>query len=172
MKEILIAYLTTAVMLVSGGTVDTNALTEQLDAMIPDVTIPFVETVTAESESEQSIVTESVEEVTDASMVADEVVEETQSEEPSYDYLGHYKLTAYEWTGSPCANGNYPTEEYTCACNFLPLGTVLYIDGYGTYVVEDRGGMGNSIIDLYLGDPYTCEEFGVQDADIYIVSTP
>lgn len=83
--------------------------------------------------------------------------------------LGNYQLTAYEWTGNPCANGNYPTEGYTVACNSLPLGTKIYIEGYGTYTVEDTGGMGNNVIDIYLGDAGECVQFGRQNAQVYIV---
>ena len=95
---------------------------------------------------------------------------EYASEEPGgMTPLGNYQLTAYEWTGSPCANGNYPTEGYTVACNSLPLGTKIYIEGYGTYTVEDRGGMGSNVIDIYLGDAGECVQFGRQNAQVYIV---
>lgn len=87
----------------------------------------------------------------------------------SGSYLGVYTLTAYEWTGNACANGNYPTEGYTVACNSLPLGTQIYIEGYGTFTVEDRGGMGSNVIDIYLGDVSACYDFGVRSAAVYIV---
>lgn len=89
--------------------------------------------------------------------------------ESSYTYAGVFELTAYEWTGNTCANGNYPTTGYTVASNYFALGTVLYIEGYGTYVVEDRGGMANSVIDIYMGDYNTCIQFGRQSANVYIV---
>lgn len=85
-------------------------------------------------------------------------------------YIGTYGLTAYEWTGNPCANGNMPTVGYTVACNSIPLGTRLYIEGYGYYVVEDRGGMGGGIIDIYLGDVGACIAFGRRSANVYIVN--
>ena len=102
--------------------------------------------------------------------------EESQSSEAApvtneggMTYVGYYELTAYEWTGNPCANGNYPTTGYTVACNTLPLGTTIYIEGYGTYVVEDTGGMGGGVVDIYMGDVNTCYEFGRQVANIYII---
>lgn len=97
--------------------------------------------------------------------------DEVESYEPDNlgrTYLGTYQLTAYEWTGSPCANGNYPTTNYTVACNSLPLGTKIYIEGYGDYVVEDRGGMGNNVIDVYMGDYSACIQFGRRSANVYI----
>lgn len=85
--------------------------------------------------------------------------------------LGTYTITAYEWTGNPCANGNYPTEWYTVASNYFDFGTELYIDGVGYVVVEDRGASyhGDYWLDLYLGDVATCYEWGVQNREVYLV---
>lgn len=84
------------------------------------------------------------------------------------DYIGRFTLTAYEWTGEPMANGEYPYYG-VCASNYFALGTTLYIDGYGTFIVKDRGSssMGYDIIDIYVGDEDECWEFGVRTADVY-----
>lgn len=83
------------------------------------------------------------------------------------DYIGNFKLTAYEWTGQPMANGEMPYYG-ACACNIPKLwGKYLYIEGYGTFKVCDRGGMSGNWIDIYLGDEDTCWDFGVQYADVY-----
>lgn len=84
------------------------------------------------------------------------------------DYIGTFTLTAYEWTGERMVNGEYPYYG-ACASNYFALGTVLYIEGYGTFVVKDRGGpsMGYDIIDIYLGDEDACWEFGVRTAEVY-----
>lgn len=94
-------------------------------------------------------------------------VELHQEVKKKMTYIGDYELTAYAWTGNPCANGNYPTCGYTVACNSLPLGTKVYIEGYGDYIVEDRGGMPNNVIDVYMGDHNTCVQFGRRSAKIY-----
>ena len=83
--------------------------------------------------------------------------------------IGTYELTAYTWTGNPCANGNYPTSGYTVACNSLPLGTRIRIDGYGEYIVEDRGGMGNNVIDIYMDSYDSCIQFGRRKAEVFII---
>jgi len=104
-----------------------------------------------------------------ATEIEEEATEETTEEEqPSMTYLGVYELTAYEWTGSPCANGNYPTLNYTIASNTIPMGSRVYIEGLGDYVVEDRGGMAGNVIDVYMGDYWTCIQFGRQTANVYI----
>ena len=99
----------------------------------------------------------------------EEIAEESHEEE--LEYLGTFEMTAYEWTGNPCANGNYPEVGYTVACNSLPLGTTVYIEGVGYRVVEDRGAEwhGSNWIDLYLGDVDSCREWGVQSVEVYIV---
>ncbi len=81
-------------------------------------------------------------------------------------YIGYYTLTAYEWTGQPMADGQYPYYG-AVACNSLPLGTWIYIEGYGTFQVCDRGGMANNVIDIYLGDPDECIQFGRRAANVY-----
>lgn len=99
----------------------------------------------------------------------EEIAEESHEEE--LEYLGTFEMTAYEWTGNPCANGNYPEVGYTVACNSLPLGTTVYIEGVGYRVVEDRGAEwhGSNWMDLYLGDVGCCYEWGVRSVEVYIV---
>lgn len=99
----------------------------------------------------------------------EEIAEESPEEE--LEYLGTFEMTAYEWTGSPCANGNYPEVGYTVACNSLPLGTTVYIEGVGYRVVEDRGAEwhGSNWMDLYLGDVDSCYEWGVRSVEVYVV---
>lgn len=113
----------------------------------------------------QSVVYAEAEEVIEP----DEIAEESPEEE--LEYLGTFEMTAYEWTGNPCANGNYPEVGYTVACNSLPLGTTVYIEGVGYRVVEDRGAEwhGSNWMDLYLGDVDSCYEWGVRSVDVYIV---
>lgn len=93
-------------------------------------------------------------------------VEEVQRAPIPGDYIGTFELTAYEWTGYPMANGEYPYYG-ACASNYFALGTVLYIEGYGTFTVCDRGGMANNVIDIYLGGVQECIEFGRRTAEVY-----
>ena len=113
----------------------------------------------------QNAVYAEVEEVTEPEEIAEE------SPEEELEYLGTFEMTAYEWTGNPCANGNYPEVGYTVACNSLPLGTTVYIEGVGYRVVEDRGAEwhGSNWMDLYLGDVDSCYEWGVRSVDVYVV---
>lgn len=87
------------------------------------------------------------------------------------EYLGNWRITAYAETGFACANGNYPTVGYSVACNSLPFGTKIYIEGVGIRTVEDRGPewLGSQWCDLYLGDEATCIAWGNQYRDVYLV---
>lgn len=99
--------------------------------------------------------------------------EYTQTSDPFEDMelLGMWRITAYAETGYPCANGNYPQIGYTVACNSLPFGTQVYIEGVGFRTVEDTdgGAMGNEWIDLYLGDYNSCVQWGDQYRKVWRV---
>ena len=94
-----------------------------------------------------------------------------EAEKPKLEFWQNCQITAYEWDGTACANGNYPTTGYTVACNSLPLGTKVYIEGIGYRTVEDRGATWHQYnwMDEYLGDVSACEQFGVQYHDVYLV---
>lgn len=100
--------------------------------------------------------------------------EYTQKENPfdQMELLGTWRITAYTWTGNPCANGNYPTEGYTVACNSLPFGTQVYIEDVGFRTVEDRGPayLGDAWLDLYLGEYDACVQWGDQTKKVWRVT--
>ena len=98
-----------------------------------------------------------------------EIAEESGDDTSGMTYMGTWCISAYEWTGKPCANGNYPTEWYTCAFNSAPRGATIYIEGLGYFVNEDYCGT-PSRLDIYLGDVDTCNQFGLQYHDVYIVN--
>ena len=86
------------------------------------------------------------------------------------------QLTAYCSycnSGSKTSSGTYPAAGRTVACNSLPLGTRIYIEGYGEYIVEDRGGMGGNVIDIYMGEQENddvCNSFGrKKNVTVYVI---
>lgn len=87
--------------------------------------------------------------------------------------------TAYCETGSKTATGVWPTRNSngvsTVAVdpNVIPLGTKLYIEGYGYAIAADTGGAikGNKI-DLYMNSNSECINFGRQNVTVHIVSYP
>lgn len=95
---------------------------------------------------------------------------------PSITYLGTWTATAYcscvECTtdgNGITASGTVATEGRTIACNALPIGTEVLIDGH-TYVVEDTGytPYGDEWVDIYFSDHEAALEWGVRLVDVYI----
>lgn len=86
-----------------------------------------------------------------------------------YTYYANYQLTAYCATGNACADGVYPSVGYTVASNDPNLWHKwIYIDGWGTYYVHDKGAMPSNVIDIFLGSYNECIQFGRRSADIYV----
>lgn len=99
--------------------------------------------------------------------------EQTNNSSSNRSYLGNYKITHYcacnkcsSGTGIT-ASGTYATEGRTVACNSLPFGTHIIINGK-EYVVEDTGGMGNNVIDIYLNSHEECLQKGVYYTEVWM----
>ena len=88
---------------------------------------------------------------------------------PSSDgYLGTYRCTGYVATGNACASGVMPESGVTIASNSLPMGTRVYIEGIGERVVQDTGGMGNGVIDVFVDS--TSEAYALTgDYEVYVI---
>ena len=94
-----------------------------------------------------------------------------EAEKPKLEFWANCEITAYEWTGEPCRDGRYPEVGYTAANNVLPSGTKIYIEGIGYRTVHDTGATWHrsNWVDVYMGDKATCDAFGVQWHDVYLV---
>lgn len=91
----------------------------------------------------------------------EEAKKQEQETKANLQYLGNYQLTAYpSGTGPNSYNGKSQTLNYTAASDSIPGGTWIYIEGYGEYYVEDSGVGNDYTVDLYMGDPSTCRQFG------------
>lgn len=99
--------------------------------------------------------------------------------EPELMYLGTWTATAYcscplccgEYSSGYTASGTLATEGRTIACNSLPFGTQLMIDGV-TYTVEDTGysPYGETWIDIYFDSHDSALAFGLREVEVYLVS--
>lgn len=93
--------------------------------------------------------------------------------------MGNYKLTFY----CPCeicnghshattASGTTMTEGRTIAVDpsIIPLGSRVYVDGYGVFIAEDTGGaiIGNKI-DIGVSSHTRAYELGIKYADVYLL---
>ncbi|MBO4780083.1 MAG: peptidoglycan-binding protein [Selenomonadaceae bacterium] len=105
----------------------------------------------------------------------DESCDEEDFSFPNYSHTVYVEATAYSSAepgmsaytalGTPCRYGVIATDP-----SFIPLGTKVYIPGYGYAVAEDTGGaiVGN-IIDVAFDSVAECYEFGRQFLEIYIL---
>lgn len=91
-------------------------------------------------------------------------------------YLGTYKITHYcpcsqccGWSTGITASGTYATAGRTVACNSLPFGTQIMING-NIYTVEDTGGMSNSTIDIFVESHQEALNLGTYYTDVYLVN--
>lgn len=95
-------------------------------------------------------------------------------------YLGNWTATAYcacsictgVYSSGYTASGTLATEGRTIACNSLPFGTQIYIDGYGYYTVEDTGWSpyGDAWLDLFFESHDRALAFGLRNVDVYVVN--
>jgi 3D (Asp-Asp-Asp) domain-containing protein len=81
------------------------------------------------------------------------------------------EATAYTWTGNRTASGTWPAVG-TVAVDpkVIPLGSRLYVEGYGEAVAEDTGGLvkGN-IIDVYLPTEDECWQWGRRMVEVRVI---
>ena len=80
-------------------------------------------------------------------------------------------VTAYSWTGNKTAIGTYPVQGRTCAGpRWIPLGTVVYIEGVGERIVEDRTHIRfNGRYDVYMDSESACWKFGIQNLNVEVL---
>lgn len=96
--------------------------------------------------------------------IAEEVVE---VEETNSQCVGTFSITAYTWTGNAMANGEYPYCESVASCDF-PLGTTLYIENVGNFIVNDVCPT-SGVIDVYMNTYEECINFGRQYCNVYVM---
>ena len=94
-------------------------------------------------------------------------------------YLGEFKLTFY--TPDPSENGGYSVtatgkslsanvwKAVAVDPSVIPLGSTVYIEGFGTFTAEDVGGAINgNRIDVLVGSYAEADALGIQWAKVYV----
>lgn len=91
--------------------------------------------------------------------------------------IGEHRLTFYchcarcnGRANQPTASGVMPTRYQTIAVNKkeIPLGTKVYIDGFGYRIAEDTG-VPAGCIDIFIPDHQLCLWYGVKYRNVWIV---
>ena len=101
--------------------------------------------------------------------------ERKELEAQQKEYQGVWTITAYCNDGRS-ASGRPNIAGQTCACNCLPFGTVIEVEGMGRFTVTDRGASSGAWswhnsgwCDLYLGSEAECQQWGVQHRNVWVV---
>ena len=108
------------------------------------------------------------------------VEEPMDEDEEELVYAGNFKLTFYCPCTSCCgenaqgitASGTVATEGRTVSADpsVLPIGTHIYIEGYGELVVEDTGSaIKGNVLDIFKNSHEACLQKGVEYRDVYII---
>ncbi len=83
------------------------------------------------------------------------------------------RAVSYHFPGSPKGAYGLPCTYGTCAVDksVIPLGSLLYIEGYGYAIANDVGGSitGNTV-DLYMEDISQCSKWGARTVNVYVIS--
>lgn len=92
----------------------------------------------------------------------------------TYEYTTAYAMraSAYTHTGSNTASGTKPKAGFSVAVDpsVIPLGTLLYVDGYGYCKAEDTGGaIKGKRIDLFFDTEAECTDWGVRTVRVYVL---
>lgn len=91
----------------------------------------------------------------------------------SYSKVYNGKATAYTHTGNATASGVMPVAGTTVAVDpkVFPLGTRLYIPGYGFAIAQDTGDkvIKNYTVDLFMDTKDECINWGIRSVKIYVL---
>jgi 3D (Asp-Asp-Asp) domain-containing protein len=82
-----------------------------------------------------------------------------------------FEATAYCYTGNRTATGTWPSRG-TIAVDptIIPLGTRLFVEGYGEGIAEDTGGaIKGEILDLYMESESECWDWGRRQVEVKII---
>ena len=79
--------------------------------------------------------------------------------------------TPHETGSRTTASGAKAKEGYTCAANFVPIGTVIIYNGH-KYVVQDRMNKKyNRHVDIFMESHKKALEFGRREAKVQVITT-
>lgn len=103
----------------------------------------------------------------------------TEAYEPDLIYAGEWVVTFYcdcaqcvgQYAGMMMtASGNVPQAGWTVAAGpSYPFGTILEIEGFGTYEVQDRG-VSDGCVDIYVNDHSEIPSYGMTTASVYLIN--
>lgn len=102
------------------------------------------------------------------------------SENTDPGYISSFIMESTAYTGGGITASGQPVSRdengiSTVAVDpsIIPLGSLLYIDGYGYAIASDTGGaIHGNIVDLYLNSYDECINWGRQNVSVYLIAYP
>ncbi len=83
------------------------------------------------------------------------------------------RAVSYYFSGNPRGSYGLPCTYGTCAVDpdLIPLGSLLYIEGYGYAIANDVGtSIKGKTVDLYMEDLSQCYVWGARTVTVYVIS--
>lgn len=83
------------------------------------------------------------------------------------------RAVAYHFSGNPHGSYGLACTYGTCAVDpdLIPLGSLLYIEGYGYAIANDVGSaIKGKTVDLYMEDLSQCYTWGARSVNVYVIS--
>ncbi len=83
------------------------------------------------------------------------------------------RAVSYHFQGTPKGAYGLPCTYGTCAVDkdVIPLGSLLYIEGYGYAIANDVGSaIKGNVVDLYMEDSKQCSAWGARTVNVYVIS--
>ena len=152
--------------------------TEFLTTQQPDV---FIQIVNLQQQQEILSSSPAIDIIQQQAIIETQPVVETYvaPTPPPLTHLGAFRITFYclcaqccgQWYGHGItASGAAPAPWYTCACgDSIPFGTVLYVQGLGIFVCQDRG-VPEGCIDIFVSNHAEIPSWGMAYLNTYIVN--
>ena len=88
------------------------------------------------------------------------------------EVLTDVRAVSYYFDGNPHGAYGLPCEYGTCAVDksVIPLGSLLYIEGYGYAIANDVGsGIKGKTVDVYMEKLSQCGRWGARRVNVYII---
>ncbi len=86
--------------------------------------------------------------------------------------ISRVRAVSYYYPGNPHGSYGLPCEYGTCAVDpdLIPLGSLLYIEGYGYAIANDVGGaIKGKTVDVYMERMAQCGIWGARWCDVYVI---
>lgn len=140
---------------VESTTTETTTTTTSESTVLATTAQTYVDEVQSYNNAHQTTTTTTVIEEEETLVTPDLSVVVYEDNTVTYTDTSVNQMTYYSGrSGCKGASGRTLLNDYSCACNSIPLGTIIHIESSdgsvnGDYRVDDRGGMSDNVVDIF-----------------------